>query len=165
MRGDKIRTIAERNGTPTTILRLNYAIDLRYGVLSDIGSQVFASEPVDLSAAGHVNVIWQRDANSVALRSFAHAASPAFVLNLTGARTESVRSIAERFGECFGREARFEGEEPESALLNDAALCKRLFDPETVTLDEMIRWTAAWIAAGGRSLGKPTRFEVRDGGF
>lgn len=155
---------AERNQTPTAILRLNYAIDLRYGVLHDIGSRVFAGEPVDL-ATGYANVIWQRDANSVALRSFAHAATPAFILNLTGARTESVRAIAESFGEHFERDVVFSGNETETALLNNAALCKRLFAPETVTLDQMIEWTASWIAQGGRALGKPTHFEVRDGKF
>lgn len=155
---------ADRNQTPTAILRLNYAIDLRYGVLHDIGARVFAGEPVDL-ATGYANVIWQRDANSVALRSFAHAATPAFILNLTGARTESVRAIAQAFAVHFGREAVFNGEETETALLNNAALCKQLFDPETVTLDQMIGWVANWIAQGGRALGKPTHFEVRDGKF
>jgi len=155
---------AERNQTPTAILRLNYAIDLRYGVLHDIGSRVFAGEPVDL-ATGYANVIWQRDANSVALRSFAHAATPAFILNLTGARTESVRAIAETFARHFERDVVFSGEETETALLNNAAHCKRLFAPETVTLDQMIEWTAGWIAQGGRALGKPTHFEVRDGKF
>lgn len=155
---------AERNGTPTAILRLNYAIDLRYGVLHDIGTRVHAGTPVDL-ATGYVNVIWQRDANSVALRSFAHAATPAFVLNLTGAATESVRAIAEKFAQRFGREAIFNGAETETALLNNAALCKQMFNPETATIDEMIEWTADWIAQGGRALGKPTHFEVRDGKF
>lgn len=155
---------AERNGTATAVLRLNYAIDLRYGVLHDIGTRVHAGTPVDL-ATGCVNVIWQRDANSVALRSFAHAATPAFVLNLTGAKTESVREIAEKFARRFGREAVFNGAETETALLNNAALCKQMFDPETATIDEMIEWTADWIAQGGRALGKPTHFEVRDGKF
>ena len=155
---------SEKNGTPVAILRLNYAIDLRYGVLHDLAVKVRDGEPIDL-AMGYVNVIWQRDANSVALRSFALAESPARVINLTGAATHAVRSIANRLGERLGRAPVFVGEEAETALLNNAGRLARELAPETVTLDEMIAWTADWVAGGGRSLGKPTHFEQRDGAF
>ena len=152
------------NGTAVTILRLNYAIDLRYGVLHDIAEKVLARKPVSL-AMGHVNVIWQRDANSAALRSFPHCSSPALVLNLTGAATLSTRRLAEQFGEYWDIEPVFEGEESETALLSNAARCRELLDPETVPVEQMITWTAHWVEHGGRSLGKPTHFEERQGSF
>ncbi len=153
-----------RNGTPTAILRLNYAIDLRYGVLRDIGDRVFAGDPIDLTT-GHANVIWQRDANSVALRAFAHAASPPFVVNLTGAATISVRRVAERFGELYGKQPVFSGAEAPTALLSNAKRCAEMFGPGTASLEEMIEWTAAWVSSGGADLGKPTHFQQRDGKF
>ena len=113
-------------GTPVTLLRLNYAIDLRYGVLLDIGQKVFERRPVDLKM-GHVNVIWQGDANSICLRSFALCQSPPAVLNLTGPETVSVRWAAQRFGERFGIEPILEGAEAETALLSNAARCHQLF--------------------------------------
>lgn len=155
---------AQKNGTPTAILRLNYAIDLRYGVLRDIADRVADGRTIDLSM-GYANVVWQRDANSVALRSFEHAASPAFLLNLTGVATISVREVAERFGKLLGRAPVFEGREADTALLNNAKRCGEMFQHETVTLEQMIEWTAAWVAEGGRGLGKPTHFEQRDGKF
>ncbi|MBI1358211.1 MAG: NAD-dependent epimerase/dehydratase family protein [Acidobacteria bacterium] len=155
---------SDRYGFPLTILRLNYAIDLRYGVLRDIADQVFEERPIDLSM-GYANVIWQRDANSVALRSFAHAATPPFVLNLTGVETIRVRDVAERFGELLGKAPRFTGSEAPTALLSDATLCDTMFSAETVTLDWMIEQVAGWIQAGGATLGKPTHFEQRDGKF
>jgi len=152
------------HGTPVAILRLNYAIDLRYGVLRDVAEKVRGRCPIDLSM-GVVNVIWQRDANSVALRSFAHAASPPFLLNLTGAEKVSIRSLAERFGRVFGVPPVFEGTESPTALLSNAALCRRLFGPPTVTLDQMVDWVAQWVSIGGRGLDKPTHYEQRDGRF
>lgn len=152
------------NQTPMAILRLNYAIDLRYGVLRDIADQVYSGRPIDLST-GHANVIWQRDANSVALRAFSRCASPPFVLNLTGAETISVRSVAQEFGQLFGCEPSFAGVEADTALLSNAALCHDIFEPETVSLDEMIRWTVDWVREGGDSLGKPTHFQEREGTF
>lgn len=156
--------MSERHSTPLTILRLNYAIDLRYGVLRDIAEQVHAGRPVDVSM-GYANVIWQRDANSVALRAFAHAATPPFLLNLTGAATISVREVANRFAELLGVEPRFQGSEADTALLNNAVKCSELFEPETVSLDWMLQQTAAWVQAGGAGLGKPTHFQQRDGAF
>lgn len=151
-------------GTRVAILRLNYAIDLRYGVLLDIGQKLFERRPIDLTM-GHVNVIWQGDANSICLRSFAQAASPARVLNITGAQTLSVRWIAERFGALFGVQPLFEGEAAENALLSDASICHRLMGPPSVDIDDMIAMVAQWIGRGGRTYNKPTHFETRDGGF
>ncbi len=155
---------SEKYATPATLLRLNYAIDLRYGVLHDVAQSVRQRTPIDLSM-GYANVIWQRDANSVALRALAHCQSPAFVLNLTGPEIVSVRRLAERFGEIFGVEPVFSGAEAETALLNNASLCHRLFGPPQTSLEQMIRWVAGWVERGGRSLGKPTHFEQRDGRF
>ncbi len=152
------------NGTPMTILRLNYAIDLRYGVLLDVGRKVFERRPVNLEM-GHANVIWQGDANSICLRSFALAQSPPFVLNLTGPETISIRWTAGRFAERFGIEPQFEGEEAETALLNNAARCHRLFGYPSVSVEEMIEWVADWIGMGRATLNKPTHFEARDGKF
>ena len=159
-----LQYFSARYGTPMVILRLNYAIDLRYGVLLDIGMKVFEREPVDLTM-GNANVIWQGDANSVALRSFAHASSPPLVLNLTGPETISVRDVALRFGRHYGVEPSFTGSESSSALLNNAARCHRLFGYPSVTPDEMIEWIARWIGMGGSTLGKPTHFETRDGKY
>jgi nucleoside-diphosphate-sugar epimerase len=152
------------HGTPVTLLRLNYAIDLRYGVLLDIGSKVFEGRSIDISM-GAVNVIWQGDANSVALRSLALAQSPPLILNLTGPETLSVRAVARRFGEIFGKAAILEGQESPTALLGNAARCHRLLGFPSVTAGRMIEWTADWIRMGGRTLGKPTHFESRDGRF
>src|ERR1700686_5394992 len=130
---------SSRHGTPMTILRLNYAIDLRYGVLLDVGLKVFERRPVNL-AMGHANVIWQGDANSVCLRSFTLCQSPPAVLNLTGPETISIRWLPRRFGERFGVEPAFEGTESETALLNNAARCHRLFGYPSVTVEQMIEW-------------------------
>jgi nucleoside-diphosphate-sugar epimerase len=153
-----------RDGTRMALIRLNYAIDLRYGVLLDIGRRVFAGQAVPL-AMGAVNVIWQGDANSICLRALALAAVPPLVLNVTGAEALRVRSIAERFGEIFGTEPQFTGCEAATALLSDASLCCRLLGPPPTSPLRMIEMTAAWIRAGGATLGKPTHFEVRDGAF
>jgi len=150
--------------TPVVLLRLNYAIDLRYGVLLDIGSEVFEGRSIDVTM-GAVNVIWQGDANSVALRSLAHGQSPPLILNLTGPETLSVRAVAHRFGEIFGKAPLLEGQEAATALLKNAGLCLRLFGAPSVTLEEMIEWTAHWIMSEGVTLSKPTHFESRDGKF
>jgi nucleoside-diphosphate-sugar epimerase len=153
-----------RHGTLVTLLRLNYATDLRYGVLLDIGSKVFEGRSVDVTT-GAVNVIWQGDANSVALRSLALAQAPPFILNLTGPETLSVRAVAQRFGEIFGKPPILEGQEAPTALLSNAARCHRLLGFPSVTADQMIEWTAHWIKIGGRTLDMPTHFESRDGKF
>jgi nucleoside-diphosphate-sugar epimerase len=153
-----------RHGTPVTLLRLNYAVELRYGVLVDIASRVFDGRSVDVGA-GAANVIWQGDVNSIALRSLAHCQSPPFILNLTGPETLSIRAVARRFGEIFGKEPILEGQESPTALLNNAARCFRLFGYPSVPAEQMIEWIAHWIKSGGTNLGKPTHFETRDGKF
>ncbi|MGA2589844.1 MAG: NAD-dependent epimerase/dehydratase family protein [Bryobacteraceae bacterium] len=155
---------SERYGTHVCLLRLNYAVDLRYGVLLDIGTKVWRSQPVNVSM-GHVNVIWQGDANSICLRSFALCKSPPAVLNVTGPEVLAVREIARRFGEILGRQPVFEGQEADTALLNNAACCHGLFGCPSVSADTMIGWTADWIRGGGVTWDKPTHFETRDGRF
>ncbi|MBI3210053.1 MAG: NAD-dependent epimerase/dehydratase family protein [Candidatus Solibacter usitatus] len=151
-------------GTRVVSVRLNYAVELRYGVLVDIGTAVFERKPIDLTM-GNVNVIWQGDANSVILRSLELAATPPAVLNLTGPETISVRGIARQFARHFGVEPEFTGQPADTALLNNASRCHALFGNPTVTPGELIEWTAQWIGMGGASLGKATKFSVRDGKF
>ncbi len=154
---------SDRFGTAVAILRLNYANEPRYGVLRDLAERVRAGRPVSL-AMGFVNLIWQRDANAVALRALAQAASPPLVLNLTGSKV-SVREIATRFGDRFGVAPRFEGVESDTALLSNAARCQALFGPPPTTLEAMIDRVASWMEAGGPALGKPTHFDEREGRF
>jgi nucleoside-diphosphate-sugar epimerase len=153
-----------RWGTKAAILRLNYAIEMRYGVLADIGRAVFERRPVDVGM-GFVNVIWQRDANSVAIRALSACANPPVVLNLTGPETLSTREIALAFGKRFGAEPVFQGNEGSVALLNNAAKCHELFTPPTVTPETLIDWIADWVLRGNSQWNKPTHFEVRDGKF
>lgn len=155
---------AQLNATPTVLIRLNYAAEMRYGVLLDIGAAVFERRPVDLSMAA-VNVIWQGDANSVCLRAFGLCGVPARVLNVTGPETVSVRYVSNKFGDYLGVQPLFTGAEADYALLNNAGLCHRLFGYPSVSLDQLVEWTAQWIGSGGRTHGKPTHFEVRDGQF
>ena len=155
---------SERHGTPMAIMRLNYAVEPRYGVFRDIADTVRARHAVDLSM-GWVNVIWQRDANSIALRLLEHCDAPPFVLNVTGARRLRVQWVAERFAEAFGVGPVFRGEAQPTALLSDATLCRSLFGPPTIDVEEMIGRVARWVEAGGAGLGKPTKFTVRDGSF
>jgi nucleoside-diphosphate-sugar epimerase len=155
---------AERNGTPLTLIRLNYAIELRYGVLVDLAQKIQAGQAIDL-VTGQVNVVWQGYANEVVLRSLLLAGTPPYVLNLTGPELISVRQAAEALGRELGKEPVFTGEEAPTALLSNAALCHRLFGYPEITPAEMIEHTARWIADGGPLLGKPTKFERRDGKF
>jgi nucleoside-diphosphate-sugar epimerase len=155
---------SSRWGTPVTILRLNYAVELRYGVLVDIAQAVFEQRPVDLRM-GYVNIIWQREANSVCLRSLAHCQSPPFILNVTGPETLSVRHLAKEFGRRFGIDPVFENEESPTSLLSNAAKTHELFGCPTVTAAEVIEWVADWIQNRGPTLNKPTHFATRDGKF
>jgi nucleoside-diphosphate-sugar epimerase len=151
-------------GTACFGLRLNYAIDLRYGVLHDVASKVFNGTPVPLRM-GHANVLWQGDANAWALRGLRHAAGACPVLNATGPETVSIRWLAGQFAVRFGKEAPFLGEEAPDALLSNAARAFALFGYPRVPLLRMVDWVADWVARGGRALGRPTKFEVRDGRF
>jgi len=155
---------SRRHGTPVALIRLNYAIDLRYGVLMDIATKVHSGRPVDL-AMGHVNVIWQGDANAAILRSLTLCASPPFILNLTGPSTLSVRQLAHDFGRRLGKEPVFEGVEQATALLSDASRYVRRLGPPAVSLERMIDWVAHWVRIDGRTLNKPTHYESRDGRF
>lgn len=155
---------AREHGTPTLLFRLFYAVDLRYGTLADVARKVWAGEPVDVTV-GHVNAIWQGDANSYALRSLELCASPARALNVTGTDALSVREAAAFFARRFGREARIVGREGGPCLLGDAGLAARLLGPPAVSTPELMEWCAAWVEKGGRSLGKPTKFERTDGRF
>lgn len=155
---------SERAGTPVVLLRLNYACELRYGVLVDIARRVAADEPVDVTM-GYLNAIWQGDANAMALCAIEHAASPVLVLNIAGPEELRVREIAEGFGRRLGRAVRFTGEEAPDALLSNGRKAMQLLGPPRVSVDQMLDWIADWVAGGGEALGKPTRFEVRDGRF
>lgn len=151
-------------GARCLIFRLNYAVDLRYGVLVDIARKVYAGQPVNLSAASF-NVIWQGDANSYALRSLELCESPPRILNVTGPETVSTRRAAEFFARRFERQAIFQGEESDVALLNNASLCHKLLGYPEVSLGELMELVARWVEIGGASLGKPTKFEVVDGRY
>ena len=152
------------NKTPVCIIRLNYAIDLRYGVLRDIGTRVYADQPIDLST-GHVNVIWQGDVINQSILCLEHCSSPANIINMTGPETASIRYIAGQFARIFDKNVNFSTEESPTALLNNASKAARLFGYPAVPLLRMIEWAAHWIKQGGASLDKPTHFEVRDGKF
>ena len=155
---------SRKYGTPVTIIRLNYAVELRYGVLIDIALKVFNQIPVDLSM-GYFNIIWQGDANNYVLRSLETTDSPARILNITGEEILSVRFVAEEFGKLFGKNPVFTGKESETALLNNSQLAFNIFGRPKVAVNNIINWTAEWIRLNGRLLGKPTHFEVRDGKY
>lgn len=151
-------------GIPMALLRLNYATELRYGVLVDIARAVWEGQPIDL-AMGNCNVIWQADANAMALEAFDHLASPPRVLNLAGPELLSVRRTAEQFGELLGKPVAFRGVEHPEALLSNGQLGHQLMGYPRIAARQMIEWIAHWVRRGGATLGKPTHFEVRDGTF
>ena len=150
--------------TPCLLYRLNYAVDLRYGVLVDIARKVHAGEATSLAIPAF-NAIWQGDANSYALRCLEHCASPPKLMNVTGPETISVRWAAEYFGREFQREPVLAGEECDLALLSNASACHSLLGSPDVQLEELMQWVAHWVARGGETLNKPTRFEVANGRF
>ncbi|HXT19034.1 MAG TPA: NAD(P)-dependent oxidoreductase [Gemmatimonadaceae bacterium] len=155
---------AERRGTRVSIVRLNYAIDLRYGVLVDLALRVFRGEPVPLEM-GYVNVIWQGDANRIAIECLAKTATPPFVVNVTGGELLSVRALAEKFAEHLGKAATFTGAERPDALVSNTSRMRDNFSAPEVSVERMIDWVADWVKNGGSLLGKPTKFEARDGKF
>lgn len=155
---------SRKNGTPVAIIRLNYAIELRYGVMVDIAQKVKNKLPVDLSM-GYFNAIWQGDANNMVLRSIEHAGSPAWIVNITGPETLAVREVAREFGELFSKKVRFKGDELPTALLSNPGKACGLFGKPVVPAEKVIKWTARWMLEERMLLGKPTHFEVRDGKY
>ncbi len=148
----------------TAIIRLNYATEMRYGVLVDLARRVWTRQPVDV-AMGYVNVIWQAEASAMALQALDHANCPPFILNVAGPETLRVRDVAARFGEWMGREVRYVGEEAADALLNDGRRGHDMFGEPCVSAEMMTRWIADWVMHGREDLGKPTHFQTRDGKF
>lgn len=151
-------------GTKTVLIRLNYSVEMRYGVLVDIAQKVAHEEPVDVSM-GFVNVIWQGDANDRILRSFPYCESPARPINVTGSEILSIREVAQTLGELLGKTPVIVGKEQESALLSNASWILHRLGQPSVSLDKVLKWTAHWISSHQRLLGKPTHFEVRDGQY
>ncbi len=149
---------------PVALIRLNYACDLRYGVLVDLAQKIVAGETIDLSM-GYFNTIWQGDANAMALRAFDHVAVPPFVVNVTGPEVLSVRTVSERMARLMNKPVRLTGTEPATALLSNARRGLELLGPPRVSADQLIEWVGYWVLRGGRTLGKPTHFEARDGRF
>ena len=155
---------SRRNGTPVCLIRLNYALDLRYGVIHDLAQTVWQGRPVERKV-GCFNAIWQGDANNQALLALDCCASPPAILNLTGPETLSVTAVAETLGRLLDKPVTFAGETGPTAYLNDASLAHRRFGGPRTPVDCVVRWTAEWVRNGGRSLGKPTHFEVADGKY
>ena len=153
-----------QHGTPGRLIRLNYAIDMRYGVLHDIGRKVRDGETIDLTM-GHANVIWQGDANTVALRCLAHATTPTTPLNVTGPETFEVAAVAADFGKLLGRTPKFKGKPAPTGWINNAGRMIQEFGPPSVPLPKMIEWTADWLGRDMATLNKPTHYEVRDGRY
>jgi nucleoside-diphosphate-sugar epimerase len=150
--------------TPGRLFRLNYAIDMRYGVLHDIATKVLSGTPIDVSL-GHVNFIWQGDAAAQALRCLAHCTTPTSPINVSGHEILAVRDLAAKFGARFGREAAIVGKEEPTAWLTDTSLAVKLFGLPVVDTEQLLAWTADWVARAMPSLGKPTKYEVRDGRY
>jgi nucleoside-diphosphate-sugar epimerase len=151
-------------GTPVAIVRLNYAVDLRYGVLVDLARKVWSGEAIDLRM-GHVNLIWQGDASAQAIQCLPRASVPPLVVNVTGPETLSVRAVALELGRVLEREPNFTGREEDDALLSNTSLAQNFFGPPAVSSDTLLAWVAEWIRGGGRILGKATHFEEREGNF
>lgn len=152
-------------GTRVTLMRLNYAIDLRYGVLHDIAQTILHDRPVDLAAMPSFNCIWQADANEAAIRLLLHTSDKVNIVNVTGPETAGVKTTALMLAKALGREVKFAGEEAQTAFLSNAGKMYTLFGYPSVSLDTMIEYQANWLLNGGRSLGKPTHFEERNGNY
>lgn len=156
--------LSETHGIPVVLLRLNYATELRYGVLVDLCQEVLAERPIDVRM-GYVNVIWQGDANAMTINALAHGSSPLTPMNLAGPDILQTREICSRFAELSGRNVTFVGEESPQAYLNNGTAAYPLLGEPTTTVDEMLHWTCQWLQNDGETLGKPTHFQVRDGVF
>jgi nucleoside-diphosphate-sugar epimerase len=155
---------SRKHGTPGRLFRLNYAIDMRYGVLHDVAMKVLQGKPIDVSL-GHVNIIWQGDAATQALRCLAYCEIPSSPINVSGHEVLAVRDLAAEFGRHFGREPILTGQEEPTAWLTDTSQAVKLFGPPVVDTARLIAWTADWVARAMPSLGKPTHYEVRDGRY
>ncbi len=156
--------VAAAHGTNVALIRLNYSIEFRYGLLVDIAQMVLAHRPVDVTT-GYVNVIWQTDAVAHSIQALESAGSPAVPINVTGRETLSVRDLAHRFGAALEVPVQITGTEADTAWLNNATHSHRLFGPPQTSVDQMIGWISAWLRQGGETWGKPTGFERRDGRF
>jgi nucleoside-diphosphate-sugar epimerase len=153
-----------KNKTEVTLIRLNYSVEIRYGVLADIALKVKNNLPVDLTM-GYFNVIWQGDMNNFVLRSLEHVKSPAKVLNITGPEILSVREVAKEFGRLFGVKPILKNKEARTALLNNSEQAFGLFGRPKVPVNQVIKWIAGWLKEDKKLLGKPTHFEVRNGKY
>jgi nucleoside-diphosphate-sugar epimerase len=149
---------------PAVLIRLNYAVEMRYGVLVDLAQKVYGGQTIDLTM-GYLNAIWQGEANARALCALPDACSPPLYLNVAGHECLSVREICERFAQLMEKPVQFSGVEAADALLSNADAAARRYGPTRINADQMIRWIAHWLTHGGPTLGKPTHFEVRDGKF
>ena len=155
---------SQKHSTPGRLFRLNYAIDMRYGVLHDIASKVLQGKPIDVSLS-HVNFIWQGDASAQALRCLAHCDTPTSPINVSGHEILAVRDLAAKFGQRFGRAPAFVGKEEPTAWLTNTSQAVKLFGLPVVDTEQLISWTADWVSRSMPSLGKPTKYEVRDGRY
>lgn len=155
---------SHKNGTPMLFYRLNYAVDMRYGVLLEVAKAVNEGRAINVTM-GHANVIWQGDANSMALRCLTECTNPPAIMNITGPETISIRWAAEQFAKRIGKEAIIEGTEADLALLNNASKSHQRFGYPSVSLLQMIDWISDWIQAGGTTWNKPTHFQERKGKF
>ena len=156
---------AKALGTSVCIMRLNYAIDLQYGVLHDIAQSILNEKPINLAAMPSFNCIWQKDANEAAIRLLLHTSPEMNIVNVTGPETAGVKPTAEKMAKLLNKAVTFIGEESDTAYLNNAGKMFSMFGYPTVSLDTLIEWQAQWLLQGGKSLGKPTHFEERDGKY
>ncbi len=155
---------SQTNGTPMTLIRLNYANEPRYGIIVDLTLKILSDQPIDLGM-GYANLIYQRDANDYIIRAITSATSPSVVLNVTGPKTVRIRDLAEQIGERIGTKPILVSKEAPSALLSDASLCLRLFGEQLTPLEQMVAMIVDWVASGKKTLNKPTKYEIRNGKF
>ena len=159
-----IEYFSQTLGVPAVLIRLNYAVEMRYGVLVDLAQKVYGGQTVDLTM-GYFNTIWQGEANARALCALPDASSPPLILNVTGPECLKVRDVCRQFAERMGKSVHFSGVEAGDALLSNADEAQRRYGPIHISSDQMIGWIAHWVTHRGPTLGKPTRFQVRDGKF